>query len=65
MEKVARKGETRNVYKFLVRKPNGERHSLEAPSFAGVIIKWILMKKYGKARNSFIWLRIGTNGGLL
>lgn len=62
---MARKEETRNAYMFLVQKPNGERQPLEDLSFAGVIVKRILMKKYGKARNSFIWLGIGTNDGLL
>jgi hypothetical protein len=41
---VARKGETRNAYRFFVGKPKGERHHSQDLSFARVIIKWILIK---------------------
>jgi hypothetical protein len=30
-----------------------------------VVMKWILMKKYGKTMSSFIWLKIGAIGGIL
>lgn len=59
---MARKREKRNAYRFLVRKPNGKRHHLEDLSFAGVLI---IIKKYGKSRNPFIWLRTGANAGFL
>jgi hypothetical protein len=30
-----------------------------------IILKWILGKQSGKARNEFIWLSMGPAGGLL
>jgi hypothetical protein len=30
-----------------------------------IILEWILGKECGKLWTGFIWLRIGTNGGLL
>jgi hypothetical protein len=47
---VARRGEGRNVYRILVGKPEGKR-PFERPR-----------RRWGMG---FIWLRIGTGGGLL
>jgi hypothetical protein len=31
----------------------------------GIILKWILKKYDGSGWSGFIWLRVGTSGGLL
>jgi hypothetical protein len=42
------------------------RNHLEDLGFnEGIILKWILGKYGGKVWIGFIWLRIGTSGGLL
>jgi hypothetical protein len=56
-------GDMRNTYKILAGKSEGKR-TLE---YLGIQrnITIILRKHGGKACIGFIWLRIGTNGGLL
>jgi hypothetical protein len=47
-----------------VGKPEGRNH-LEDPGVDGrIILKWIF-ERLGGAQIGFIWLRIGTGGGLL
>jgi len=60
---LARMGDMRNTYKILAGKSEGKR-TLE---YLGIQrnITIILRKHGGKACIGFIWLRIGTNGGLL
>jgi hypothetical protein len=62
---VARMGEVRNVYRVLVRKPEGKR-SLERPR-----LRWkdgieMDLREIGwEVWSGLTWLRIGTVGGLL
>jgi hypothetical protein len=57
--------EGRGVYMILVRKPEG-RKTLGRPKRRWeVILKLIFKKSAGKTLIGYIWLRIGTDGGLL
>jgi hypothetical protein len=57
---VSRMGELRNAYRILVGKPEGKR-PLGRPRR-----KWVDNTEIdGMIWIGFIWLRIGTNGGLL
>ena len=54
-------GEKRLIQGFSGAKPEGRNH-LEDPGLDGcIILKWILEKW---DRRAWIWLRIGTGGGL-
>jgi hypothetical protein len=57
------KDEMRNG-NILVEKPEGKNH-LEDLGRDGKTLEWILWKQFEKAWNRFMWLRIGTSGGLL
>jgi hypothetical protein len=58
-------GEGRNVYRVLVRKPEGKR-PLERPRRSGRLgSKWILGRLVGGVWSGFTWLGIGIAGGLL
>jgi hypothetical protein len=48
-----------NAYNILVEKPK-----LEIP-LQRKILRWIFMKKGMRVWTGFIWLRMGTSGGLL
>jgi hypothetical protein len=62
---VARMGETRNPYRILVGKPEGKR-PLGRPRSRWVDdIKMDLREINGMVWTGWIWLRIGTSGGLL
>jgi hypothetical protein len=52
--------EMRNAYNILVGKPLGKRMRRWEDN-----IRMYLRKIDGKLWNGFIWLRIGTSGGLL
>jgi hypothetical protein len=53
----------RNEHKILDGKP--ERRHFGDLVADGIILKWILQKQDIKVWTGFIWLRIGTCGGLL
>jgi hypothetical protein len=55
----------RNAYKILVGKHEGKRPLGRICVDGRIILEWILRKLGGKGWTGFIWLRIGTNGGLL
>ena len=57
------KGEKRNAYKGLVGKHEESRLLGNKPMWEDNIEKYL--KYDGKAWTGFIWLRIGTSGGLL
>jgi hypothetical protein len=50
------------VYKVLVVKPDGKRHSEDLKVEWKIILKSTLKKKDGQAWNVFIKLGIGTSG---
>jgi hypothetical protein len=62
---VARAGEGRNVYRVLMRKPEGKK-PLERPRRRWEDgTKWTLGRLVGAVWSGFTWLRIGIAGGLL
>jgi hypothetical protein len=58
-------GEMRNSCQILVGKPEGKRQLKDLVVDAKIILEWALRKYGGMVWTGFIWLRIGTNGGLL
>ena len=62
---VARMGERRSVYRALVGKREGKNH-LEDPGVDGRVILRKFFRKWNvNTLSGSIWLRIGTDGGLL
>jgi hypothetical protein len=58
-------GERRAAYRVLVGKPEGKR-TLENPGVNGRIILKYVLEKYGREEwIGSMWLRIGTDDGLL
>jgi hypothetical protein len=58
--------EMRNAYNILVGKLKGRNQSEDFGVGGKIIIIILILGKYGgKLWNGFIWLRIGTSGGLL
>jgi hypothetical protein len=58
-------GQGGGEHKILVGRPEGKR-SLGRPDIGGrTILKWILRNYGWSVQIGFIWLRIGTGGGLL
>jgi hypothetical protein len=53
------------AYSILVRKPEGKLPLGKTDVDGWVILIWILAKWDGVVWAVFIWLRIGTRGGLL
>jgi hypothetical protein len=52
--------EGRGAYRILVGRPEGRNHLEDTGVDWRIILKWIFKKWTG-----FIWVRIGTGGGLL
>jgi hypothetical protein len=61
---IARTGEMRSFYKVLVRKPEGKRSLGRHRRRLEDNIRKDL-REIGNLSTGFIWLRIGTSGGLL
>jgi hypothetical protein len=55
----------RDTHKILVGKPEGRDHAEYLGLDWRILLEWILGKCGGKVWTGFIWLRIGTSGGLL
>jgi hypothetical protein len=62
---VARMGERRNVYRFLVGKPEGKNHLEDQGVDGRMGSEWTLGRLAGGVWSGLTWLRIGTVGGLL
>ena len=62
---MARLGEGRGVYRFLVGKPEGKRPLGKPRRRWGIVLRWILRKWDVGVWPGSSWLRIGTGGGHL
>jgi hypothetical protein len=62
---VARMGERRDAYRFLVGKPEGSNHLEDLDVDGNIILKWIFRKWIVGAWTRLIWLMVGTGGRLL
>ena len=62
---VARMVEDRGVHRVLVGKPEGKSHWGDQDVDGRIILRWIFRKLEGVVGTRWIWLRIGTGGGLL
>jgi hypothetical protein len=58
-------GEMRNVYKILVRKPEGNNHSDDLGVDVRIILEWILAKQDEKLWTACIWFRVRIGGQVL
>jgi hypothetical protein len=61
---VACREEKRNIYRILVKKPEGKR-PLGRSRRRCMDVEWIIESLDGVVWAGLTWLRIGTNGGLL
>jgi hypothetical protein len=62
---VAHTGGTRNAYRILDGNLKERDHSEDLGVDGRTILEWILRKQAWGVQTGFIWLRIGTSGGLL
>jgi hypothetical protein len=58
-------GERRGAYRALVGKPEGRNHWKDPGVDGRIILKWIFERLGVGAQTGLIWLRTGTDGGLL
>ena len=58
-------GESRGVYRVLVRKPEGKNHLEDQGVDGRIILRWIFRKWNVRVWAGSMWLRIGRGGGLL
>jgi hypothetical protein len=62
---VARMGEISNACSMLVEKLKGRDQLQNLGIDGNIILEWILGRYGGKVWTGFIWLMIGTSGGVL
>jgi hypothetical protein len=62
---LSTKFNTSNTSGSFWRRDLREEDHLKDPGVDRIILKWIFKKWYRGAWTGFIWLRIGTGGGLL
>lgn len=62
---MARMGENRSIYNFLVGKPEEKNHLEDLLVDDKTILKLILQKCHEKLWTKFVCLRTGMNGGLM
>jgi hypothetical protein len=62
---VACMGKKSNPYRILVGKPEGSNHYEDLGVGGRILLEWILERWDGVVWTGFIWLIIGTSGGLL
>jgi hypothetical protein len=56
----------RRAYRVLVGGPEGWGDNLDdLGTDGGMVLEWILGRWGGRVWTEFIWLRVGTGGGLL
>jgi hypothetical protein len=58
-------GEKRNAFRILVGKARRKETTRNTYVDGRIILRWILEREDGAVLAGFIWLRIGTGGGLL
>jgi hypothetical protein len=62
---VARIGEGRSVYRVLGGRPESKNHWEGLVIYGKITFIWTLESYGSMGRTGFVWLRIGSNGGLL
>jgi len=62
---VGRMGDVTNAYSILVGKPERKNHLKGISVDESIILELILGKYRGMVWTKFIWIRIGTSGGIL
>jgi hypothetical protein len=58
-------GDVTNAYSILVGKPERKNHLKGISVDESIILELILGKYRGMVWTKFIWIRIGTSGGIL
>jgi hypothetical protein len=53
------------MHNIFIRKPKGRDHLEDRCRWGRIILEWILQTQGGKVLTAFIWLRIGSSGGLV
>ena len=65
VRRVARMGEERGVYRFLVGKPEGKRPLGDLGVYGWIMFEWISRRWDVSMWTGLGWSRIGTGGGRL
>jgi hypothetical protein len=58
-------GRDEKCVQYFFEKPEGKRHSEDLGVDGRIMLEWILGKLGEEVSTGFIWLRVGTSGGLL